>query len=124
MKTAQFVIATSIVLAALASAENTNKAADEASATQHANSSSENTNAKPLKDDKAKDTKDTKDAAKKVEGSSNAAEHNKQSKSNSKEAANTKDAKSAASPEANVATRQLALSGALVGAAAIIGSFI
>ncbi|KAJ2060609.1 hypothetical protein GGI17_003647 [Coemansia sp. S146] len=124
MKTAQFVVATSIALAALASAESTNKVADEASATHHANSAtspSANANAKPSKDDKAKATKE---AAKKVEGSGSAADHNKQSKDKSKETANAKDAKSAASPEANVATRQLALSGALVGAAAIIGSFI
>ncbi|KAJ2089156.1 hypothetical protein GGI16_006256 [Coemansia sp. S142-1] len=123
MKTVLFAVATSVALAALASAESTNKVADEASSTHRANSAtspSVHANAKPPKDDKAKAVKED---VKKAEGSGSAADHSKQAKDKSKETANAKDAKSAASPEANVATRQLALSGALVGAAAIIGSF-
>ncbi|KAJ1648400.1 hypothetical protein LPJ64_000349 [Coemansia asiatica] len=127
MKSIQFALAASVALFAVVSAQGANtqheESAPSVSAAGPKASSSISAAVKPVgKDEKPK----PKDAAdKKVHVTNNLDSAGKQTK-DAKDAKDMKNAKQAKvpAPDANAASHQLAISGALVGAAAIVAAYI
>ncbi|KAJ2234226.1 hypothetical protein FB645_006328 [Coemansia sp. IMI 203386] len=127
MKSTQFALAASAALFAVVSAQGANtqhaEGVPSASAAGPKASSSVSAAAKPVgKDEKPK----SKDAADKkgpvTNHADNADKHIKDAK-DIKDKKNAKQAKVPA-PDANAASHQLAISGALVGAAAVVAAYI
>ncbi|KAJ1890494.1 hypothetical protein LPJ66_007444 [Kickxella alabastrina] len=137
MKSTQFALAASVALIAAASAQSTSRNPDEALVTarsesvSHASSNSKapssasSDNKSNNKDDKPKsrDATDKKTAI--TSAVANAGKQIKDAKDANKDTKNAKQAKgNSPAPDANGASHQIALSGALLGAAAVLGAYI
>ncbi|KAJ2720193.1 hypothetical protein GGI07_004758 [Coemansia sp. Benny D115] len=126
MKTTQFVLAATVALVAVASAQSPAKKADDASATHHPNSASNGPAHAKAPSSVSGDMAKGKDASdKKAVATSVATSVGKQIKDAKMDKKNAKQAKdSIPAADAGAASHQLAFSGALIGAAAVLGAYL